>query len=227
LEEEKFHQNNTKVKILCDNEALEGFKSGFGFSCLVEGKSVLFDAGGDLSTLIFNMRKFMVNARNIEKIVLSHEHGDHIGGIQIINCCGDVDVFVPKSFSSQFKNWLSLHSNVRLHEVDEAEEICKGVYTTGELGRSIKEQSLIVKTDKGLTVITGCSHPGLENILAYASKFGEIYGLVGGFHGFCKLEALKRIRLIVPCHCTMQKKELLSLYPRTSKKCSAGLTVEI
>ncbi|PUA31320.1 MAG: hypothetical protein B9J98_06825 [Candidatus Terraquivivens tikiterensis] len=216
-----------KVKILYDNEASEGFKSGFGFSCLVEGKNILFDTGGDLSTLIYNMRKFMVNPKDIEKIVLSHEHRDHIGGINIVNYCSKVDVFIPRSFSSQFKSWLSLHSNVILHEVCEAEEICKGVYTTGELGQSIKEQSLIVKTGNGLTVITGCSHPGLENILACASKFGEIYGLIGGFHGFCKLEVLKRIRLIVPCHCTMRKTELLNLYPKTSKKCSVGFTVEI
>jgi len=60
LEEEKLHQNNIKVKILCDNEALEGFKSGFGFSCLVEDKSVLFDIGGDLSTLIFNSRNLLI-----------------------------------------------------------------------------------------------------------------------------------------------------------------------
>jgi metal-dependent hydrolase (beta-lactamase superfamily II) len=38
----------------------------------------------------------------------------------------------------------------------------------------VKEQSLIVKTHNGLTVITGCAHPGLENLLRFASNL-EIF----------------------------------------------------
>lgn len=227
MEGKKHQQNNIKLKILYDNEALEGFKKSFGFSCWIEDKNILFDTGGDLATLMFNIQKFMINPKNIEKIVLSHEHGDHTGGIQIIDYCGEVDVFVLKSFSKRFKKWLANHSNVRLHEVDKAEEICRDVYTTGELGWLVKEQSLIVKTCNGLTVITGCAHPGLENILRFASKFGEIYGVIGGFHGFNKFEVLKRIHLIIPCHCTTRKREIFTLFPRKSKKCSAGCTVKI
>jgi 7,8-dihydropterin-6-yl-methyl-4-(beta-D-ribofuranosyl)aminobenzene 5'-phosphate synthase len=74
-----------------------------------------------------------------------------------------------------------------------------------------------MKTCNGLTVITGCAHPGLENILSLASNFGEIYGIVGGFHGFSRLEILKGARLIVPCHCTVRKREIFNLYPKTCK----------
>jgi len=45
-----------ELRILYDNEAKEGFKSGWGFSCLV-GDKLLFDVGADLDTLIFNMRR--------------------------------------------------------------------------------------------------------------------------------------------------------------------------
>ena len=215
------------LKILYDNEAVEGFRRGFGFSCFVCKKKMLFDTGGDVGTLLFNMRKFMINPKDIDKIALSHEHGDHTGGIQILDYCGKVKVFVPRSFSSRFKRRLASHSNVNLKEVSGAEEIDDGVFTTGELGHFIKEQSLIVKTGNGLTVITGCSHSGLENILRVSSRLGDICGVVGGFHGFSKLEALKGIRLIVPCHCTVRKKEILSLYPKSSMKCSAGCRIEI
>jgi 7,8-dihydropterin-6-yl-methyl-4-(beta-D-ribofuranosyl)aminobenzene 5'-phosphate synthase len=85
-----------KLKILYDNEALNEFRGGFGFSCWIENKNTLFDTGGDLATLMFNIRKFMINPKDIERIVLSYEHGDHIGGIQIIDYCGEVDVYVPK-----------------------------------------------------------------------------------------------------------------------------------
>ena len=194
-----------ELRILYDNEAKEGFKSGWGFSCLV-GDNLLFDVGADLDTLTFNMRRASVKFDSIDRVVLSHEHGDHVGGVTILNMLGDVEVFVPTSFSRSFKRKLAAYENVSLVEIDEASKVSNGFYTTGELGSFIKEQSLIVETDNGLTVITGCSHPGLENILKAASKFGEIYGVVGGFHGFSKLEALEGIGLIVPCHCTVRKK---------------------
>jgi len=148
-------------------------------------------------------------------------------GYGFLTMLGDVQLFTPKSFSERYKRVLTSFPNVTLTEIDEVKEISEGLFTSGELGRFTKEQSLIVKTDKGLTVITGCSHPGLENILKVASRFGDIYGVVGGFHGFRKLEALKGIELIVPCHCTVRKKEILALYPRTSIKCSAGCRIEI
>lgn len=220
--------DDVELKILYDNEAREGFRSGWGFSCLVEGEErVLFDTGADVGTLLFNMRKFAIDPKIIDKVVLSHEHGDHVGGVQVLDECGKVGVFVPRSFSSRFKRMLASQPNVSLSEVSEAEEISGGIFTTGELGAIIKEQSLVVKTGRGLTVIIGCAHPGLENILKATSKFGEIYGVIGGFHGFSKLEILRGIRLIVPCHCTARKREILSLYPESTKKCSAGCRIEV
>jgi len=215
-----------ELRILYDNDAKKGFKSGWGFSCLV-GDRLLFDVGADLDTLLFNMRRASVKLDNINKVVLSHGHGDHVGGIRILTMLGDVELFIPKSFSGRYKKRLTSYSNVTLKEVDEAEEISEGLFTTGELGGFTKEQSLIVKTDKGLTVITGCSHPGLDKIMKAASRLGDIYGVVGGFHGFSKLEALEGIGLIVPCHCTVRKKEILALYPKTSMKCSAGCRIEV
>jgi 7,8-dihydropterin-6-yl-methyl-4-(beta-D-ribofuranosyl)aminobenzene 5'-phosphate synthase len=114
-----------------------------------------------------------------------------------------------------------------VHEVYEAEEIYKDVYTTDELEWLIKGQSLMLKTCNGLTVIAGCAHTGLENILKFASKFGEIYGVVGGFHGFSRLEASRGIRLIVSCHCTMWKREICTLYPEACRKCSVGCTIKV
>jgi 7,8-dihydropterin-6-yl-methyl-4-(beta-D-ribofuranosyl)aminobenzene 5'-phosphate synthase len=220
-------EKDLKLKILYDNNALEGFREGYGFSCLIEEKKILFDTGGDVATLLHNMRKFMVNLSDIKKIILSHEHGDHTGGLRILDHCGEVEVYVPISFSSRLKHKLASYSNVTLKQVSAPQEICEGLLTTGELGKITKEQSLTVKTDNGLTLITGCAHPGLENILLVASKFGEISAVVGGFHGFDKLEGLKKLRLIVPCHCTTHKREILSLYPESSIECSAGVTIEI
>ena len=45
-----------KIKIIYDNNAQKGFKSGWGFSCIIENKEkVLFDTGSESQTLLFNM----------------------------------------------------------------------------------------------------------------------------------------------------------------------------
>jgi 7,8-dihydropterin-6-yl-methyl-4-(beta-D-ribofuranosyl)aminobenzene 5'-phosphate synthase len=49
--------------------------------------------------------------------------------------------------------------------------------------REMNEVSMAIKTPKGLAVIVGCSHPGIEKILEVASKIdSRIYTVFGGFH---------------------------------------------
>jgi len=68
--------------------------------------------------------------------------------------------------------------------VDEPVEICSNVYSTGEMGDRIKEQSLIINAKKGLIIVTGCSHQGIVNILKRAKKLFNkpIHLVFGGFH---------------------------------------------
>lgn len=47
----------------------------------------------------------------------------------------------------------------------------------------LNELSLALKTPQGLVVIVGCSHPGIEKIMAVASQIDpRIYTVVGGLH---------------------------------------------
>ncbi len=47
----------------------------------------------------------------------------------------------------------------------------------------LAEVSMAIKTPKGLAVIVGCSHPGIEKILAKASEINpNIYTIAGGLH---------------------------------------------
>jgi 7,8-dihydropterin-6-yl-methyl-4-(beta-D-ribofuranosyl)aminobenzene 5'-phosphate synthase len=112
----------------------------------------------------------------------------------------------------------------RIVEVSEPKEIVPGVYTTGEVGRPVKEQSLVLRTSdgQGVVAVVGGAHPGLEQIMAAANCIGNLYGVIGGFHGFKQLELLRELRLIVPCHFTKRRKELLRLYPETAVRCGAG-----
>ena len=100
-------------------------------------------------------------------------------------------------------------------EVKEPLRICKDVWSTGQMGSLIKEQSLVIKTIKGLVVITGCAHPGIVNIVKKAKemfKKEEIYLVMGGFHllSYSEKETERIIRelknlevkKIAPSHCT-------------------------
>jgi 7,8-dihydropterin-6-yl-methyl-4-(beta-D-ribofuranosyl)aminobenzene 5'-phosphate synthase len=106
-------------------------------------------------------------------------------------------------------------------------EISQGVYSTGALGMMTKEQALVMKAEKGNIVITGCAHPGLDKILQAAGQLGEIYSVLGGFHGFSKSDKLEGIRLIGPCHCTQYKQQIKYKYPDEFVEIKAGSVVEV
>lgn len=215
-----------RLRILYDNEAIPEFLSDWGFSCLIEldDRKILFDTGKDGRVLLNNMEKMGIDKEEIEIIVLSHNHWDHIGGLsQVMH--PDAAVYLPASFPTKLKSEIAESSH--LFEVKDFAEIDRGVHTTGELGTSIIEQSLLVESDAGLILITGCAHPGLENILDVAGGRERICGIVGGFHGFDELEKLSGLGFVCPCHCTSQKKEIHKAYPEASIECAAGRTIEI
>ena len=50
-----------------------------------------------------------------------------------------------------------------------------------------EDQSLVINTQKGLVVVTGCGHAGIVNILTYAEEEfpnRPVFGVVGGLHLF-------------------------------------------
>jgi len=216
-----------KLKILYDNKARAGFKPAWGFSCLIEAdETILFDAGWDGNLLLYNMNKLDINPKDIEKIIISHNHWDHAGGISyILNEINNPEVFVLKSFSEKLKKEIS--TRAKLHEVLGKEKISNKIYTTGELGTTIKEQSLFIETEKGVVVLTGCAHPGIDNILDFIKNFGGIYWIIGGFHDFSNIEYLRDIPMLSPCHCTTHLNEIKRLYPEKYQECSCGSEFEI
>lgn len=78
----------------------------------------------------------------------------------------------------------------------------------------LDDSALVYKGEKGLYIITGCSHSGICNIIEYAKQVcnnNNILGIIGGFHLFdfnnrCKktIEYFKtnNIKELYPCHCT-------------------------
>ena len=209
--------SNTTITIVYDNyEYDKRLSIGFGFSCLVkiEDKNILFDTGGDSPILLNNLEKSGVDLKEIDIIVLSHIHGDHTGGLTgVLEVNPDVTVYIPKSFPNNFKEEIKSYGASSV-DVSNSIKIWDGVYSTGELGTWIREQSLIIKTDKGLVVITGCAHPGVVNIVKKAKEItkDDVYLVTGGFHlGEASdseinsiIESFRNlgVKKTAPCHCT-------------------------
>jgi 7,8-dihydropterin-6-yl-methyl-4-(beta-D-ribofuranosyl)aminobenzene 5'-phosphate synthase len=218
-----------KISIVYDNEAIEGFISDWGFSCLIETEDwkVLFDTGASGEILTHNLKQLGLQKEDIGIIALSHKHWYQIGGLKAILHPG-VAVCLPRSFPFGLKKDIAKKAAIVV-EVSEPRAIIPGVYTTGLVGIPAMEQSLVLKRNggNGIVVLTSCAHPGLENILEAAKVFGEPYGVVGGFHGFNKLQLLQGLDLIVPCHCTVRKKEILEMYPEKTVRCGAGRVIEL
>lgn len=177
---------NIKITIVCDNNPYkEGLETKWGFSCLIGGaeKTILFDTGPG-SSLPGNMEKLAIEPSGIDAVVLSHIHPDHTGGLEsFLERNADVAVYLPGSFPEGFKDKVR-SQGAQVIEVDKPIKICDNVWSTGQLGKLIKEQSLIIRTVSGLIVLAGCSHPGIVNILKKAKELMEddILLVMGGFH---------------------------------------------
>jgi 7,8-dihydropterin-6-yl-methyl-4-(beta-D-ribofuranosyl)aminobenzene 5'-phosphate synthase len=211
---------NTKnpiITVIYDNNPYkEELEIGWGFSCVIKGleKTILFDTGGDGQRLLANMKKLDIDPGEIDIVVLSHIHGDHVGGLQsILRKNPKVIVYLPMSFPNSFKDEVKGYG-AKIIEVQRPLKICENVHSTGELGTGIKEQSLIVRTDKGLIIITGCAHPGILEVLNKAKDLmnDDILLVMGGYHlggkGRDELEKIVSsfkklgVRYVGPCHCT-------------------------
>jgi len=205
------------IAITYDNNPYDDrLRTAWGFSCLLRlpEKTILFDTGGDSSILLDNMDHLQIDPKEIDTVVLSHIHGDHVGGLGgILNQNSDVTVYLPASFPQSLKEDVKLYG-AEVKEIHEPRELFDGVYTTGELNGGIKEQSLIVKTDEGLVIITGCAHPGVVNIVQRAREIAgdRVYLLLGGFHlggaSASKIESIidsfeqLGVERVAPCHCS-------------------------
>jgi 7,8-dihydropterin-6-yl-methyl-4-(beta-D-ribofuranosyl)aminobenzene 5'-phosphate synthase len=160
---------------------------------------------------------------DINKIVISHSHWDHIGGLNHILQYYTPEVFFPKSVSKNLKNEIKRFTDVV--EITGSQKISNYIWTTGELGDEIKEQSLIIGTDKGKVILTGCAHPGLENILGKLGDLEDVHAVVGGFHD-SNVDILNGIPFIIPCHCTEKIDEIRKNYHESFKECQAGTVFE-
>jgi 7,8-dihydropterin-6-yl-methyl-4-(beta-D-ribofuranosyl)aminobenzene 5'-phosphate synthase len=206
----------TLTSVFNNVSSCEGLKTGWGYACLIEGleQTVLFDTGADGHQLLFNMQRLGKRPGDVDVIVLSHIHHDHVGGLEAFLALNrHVSVYVPASFPSSVKESIRAHK-AGLVAVSGPMQIAPAVFTTGEMGRSIKEQALVLKTAKGLVVVTGCAHPGVVNMARQARDLCKepLYCVMGGFHLLQASDGTIRqtiqdmkalgVKAVAPSHCS-------------------------
>lgn len=177
--------------------------SGHGVSYLIrtDAATLLMDVGHnpdelDAAPFAQNMEKLGIAWEEIDRIVITHPHPDHLGGVDawrkrtvsfgnIPGGIGDRLIFVPSK--TTYKN--AIHATIpTLPSPD--------VATTGVISYlevwpislftpKGGEQALVIHVaEEGLVLITGCGHPTLERLVERAeSLYGlTVVGVVGGLH---------------------------------------------
>ena len=207
-----------RIKIIFDKERLEDkYSCGWGTSYVI-GNKTLFDTGEKAEYTLKNLEALGVDIEAIERVVISHNHWDHLGGLwDLLNINKNIEVFACRDFAREFKDKLTSYN---FKVVDSFLKICENIYTTGPFKRryknkEIEEQALLVRTDKGVSVVCGCSHPGVIKFIEEAKKeFPEdkIYAVLGGFHLIDEdsrvirylIEEMKNLGVenVGPSHCT-------------------------
>jgi 7,8-dihydropterin-6-yl-methyl-4-(beta-D-ribofuranosyl)aminobenzene 5'-phosphate synthase len=198
-------ENAVQVTIIYDNYQVNPeLKTDWGFACLVEynGKKLLFDAGRIADLYVKNTGLLEINPHEIPTLFISHEHGDHTAGIPWIT-----------EQNPSIKCYRPANSNA----LAKPTHMYGPYYSTGDNFAAYKEQGLVVKTETGGVLITGCGHPGAVRMIERAElELGiEIHTLIGGLHLMNsskeELEDLASglkelgIKQICPTHCTGDK----------------------
>ena len=93
-------------------------------------------------------------------------------------------MYIPASFLDPIREKIKSYG-AKYQDIKDSIQISDNVWTTGEMGTWIKEQSLVLDTKEGLVVITGCGYPGVVSITEKAKQIlpdRNIYLVMGGFH---------------------------------------------
>ena len=160
-------------------------ETDWGFACLVEYQDhqLLFDAGREADLYRKNVNLLEIKPEEIPSLFISHEHGDHTAGIPwITEINPSVKCYLPATYEAELKANDKLPQNSK--GLSEPAHLYGPYYSTGDNFKSFKEQGLVIKTEDGGVLITGCGHPGpVEMVKVTEEKLGiEIHTVIGGLH---------------------------------------------
>lgn len=95
-----------RITILYDSFGKDpALTMGWGFAALIEfdGKRILFDAGGNPDILAHNAASKNIDLSKLDFVVMSHRHGDHMGGLAyVLKVNPTVKIYAPKERSGVY-----------------------------------------------------------------------------------------------------------------------------
>lgn len=204
------------VTIIYDNYQDDAsLGTDWGFACLVEYQEnqLLFDAGRQADLFKKNVKQLDIHPEEIPSLFISHAHGDHTAGIPwITEINPTIKCFLPATYATDLKASGNLPANSTGYE--EPTHLYGPFYTTGDGFEAFREQGLVIKTENGGVLITGCGHPGVVEMVTVAKEnLGiDVHTVIGGLHLLQMadeqvLETAKKlqqmgVRQICPTHCT-------------------------
>ncbi len=223
----------------------------WGYAALIEygGKRILFDTGNNSDILAQNAKAKGIDLSKLDFVVMSHRHGDHMGGMAyLLSVNPKVKIYAPKeSFgvyggdlpSTFYRKDASLPSEQRYYDgappavmrfgaawpgvnfelIDKTTEVAPGIHLIALVSDKpgtleLRELSLAMNTPDGMVIVVGCSHPGIDKIVAAAAAINpRIHFIAGGFHLVVsndqeieKIVATLRdtfkVAFVAPGHCT-------------------------
>jgi len=197
-----------RIKVIVDDLAPEGRESAHGISVLVTTPDIrlLFDTGPDGDLLMEALEGEGVSVADLDLVMISHDHDDHTGGLsRLLYERPRLSVSAPIGSAPAIAKRLPREATVLGEKGTRA--LAPHVRTTGTLPGDIPEQALVLSTDQGLVVITGCGHAGLGMLLAVVG--GNVTTVVGGIHDLSDDDmSLTSLDSLVVCHCTPHKRVL-------------------
>ncbi len=177
-----------------------------GFSALLEAEAIddavrrlLFDTGWNPSWMDQRFAEEgvdeMLRQGQIEALIVSHEHFDHFWGIgSTLRHCPGITIYVPEGFHPAGFDHIRKQGHtgkVVTVPVDQPLVLFLGLALVGfpmhTLLKVDGENVLYANLrNQGFTMVTGCGHGGVLNLLDYARRTfigGErIHAIYGGLH---------------------------------------------
>ena len=78
---------------------VSAMKKDWGYAAVIDygGKRILFDTGNDGEILALNAKAKGIDLSNLDFVVMSHRHGDHMGGLaHLLRANPTVKIYAPK-----------------------------------------------------------------------------------------------------------------------------------